>query len=540
MSVSALPCLSARSRVISTETTCAGGRRVSAVSQQSGKPRTLPRNHNYRIKEERMKSFGWTVMSALAVFLATTSTGWAQTATPTPTAPPIRILTAASAPTDCAGGSIGSCVGDLLDEEDSMIDQVELMLKDLETMGLFSLARDRFSLAADGPDLSDLFARIDTLRNEHRRAKAASEATTDSEYDEMFEQADKEKGKNCKFSDINFFNSVLDASGDPDPALLGLKTIPMPSKFGNGKCDIFDAVDLGDNPVRVNERKENMCEKVCAEKPNQQGKSKDRAIGGFIDALSSARAANISLVAQRASMAELGSLLLDLQLSESNPQLSAHDPCAPGSPGPGDDLLQARGFNKAIAVLGGVITVGNVLSEVLKTAADIADKPCKQTAGGFNASVACIPFTVAFHISKGIVGIISGVRTLLGDLRSVFANEAKIVSAGKIDKGKACSKIIRDDTIKLKAEFGGGQCVNLVCTGGPDDSIACTDDSDCSEGKIVILQEAVNLLRASAAQTNAKLAEVTAELALMKSLLEETRDLLLTPPGRRPGYKPKP
>lgn len=475
-----------------------------------------------------MKSFGWIVMSSLVVVLVAASTGWAQT-------------TALRA-TDCAGGSIGSCVGDLLQEEDSMIDQVELILMDMQTMGLLSFARGRTAMASQGPDTqADLFARIDTLRNEHARAKASNDATTDSEYDEMFEQADKEKeGKNCKFSDINFYNSVLDANGDPDPALLGLKSIPASSKFGNGKCDIFEAVNLDDETVRVNERKENMCEKVCIEKPNQQGKSKGRAIGGFIDALSSARGANLALAAQRASMAELGSLMSSLRLLESRSQLLGTDPCAPGTPGPGVDLIAERVFNITITVFDAVIVVGNIVTEVLKTVADIADKPCKQTAAGFNAAAACIPFTVAFHISKGIVDLIKGARTLIGDAKSIVATEAKIVSSGKLDTGKACSKIIRDDTVRLKAEFAEGRCVSLVCDGGPDDGMPCANDGDCSDGSIVILQDDVTDLKAAAGETNAKLAEVTAELALMKSLLEETRDLLLTPLGRRSGFKAKP
>lgn len=519
--------LPVRSCVISSTAACIVGGRLRKISQHPKKQAPLHHQNNGRIREGAMNSFGWIVMSSLVVFFVPTSPSWAQTA--------------ASPPTNCEDGSIGSCVGDLLDEELEMIDQVELLLRDMQAMGLLSLAQDRFAMASAGPDTqADFFARINTLRNEHARAMAANDATPDSEYDEMFQQADKEKGKNCKFSDINFFNSVLDANGDPDPALLGLKSIPTSSKFGNGKCDIFEAVNLEDETVKVNERKENMCEKVCTEKPNQQGKSKGRAVGGLIDALASARGANLSLVAQRASILELGSILSDLQSSASNPQFAGADPCAPGTPGPGADLIAARVFNITITVFDGVIVVGNIVTEVLKTVADIADKPCKQTVAGFNASAACIPFTVAFHISKGIFDLLKGARTLIADARSIVATEAKIVSAGKIDQGKACSKIIRDDTVKLKGEFGGGQCVNLVCDGGPDDSNVCANDGDCSRGAIVILQGAVDLLNAKAGQTSAKLAEVTAELAVMKSLLEETRDFLLTPQGRRKGFKGRP
>jgi hypothetical protein len=476
------------------------------------------------MREGTMKSFGWMVMSSLAVFLVATPTSWAQEA---------------AAPPTCADGSIGSCVGELLDIQLDTINEVEGMLVDMQAMNMFSFGREQLGLAAQGggPE-EDLFARIQTLRNQHARAKGANDATTDDEFDEMIEQADTEKGKNCKFSDKLFVESL---EGEPPPGLMPDGLDDPNSKFNDGKCNIFDAFELDGTPVKVNERKENMCERVCEEKmvggQGQRGKSKERLVGGLVDAISSARGAMQSLSAQRARVSELGLVFAALRLSEANPRLSTAtsvpgDPCAPGTPGPGADLIAARALNITITAFDAVLVVGNIVTEVLKTIADIADKPCKQTVAGFNASAACIPFTVAFHISKGIFGVVGGVKSILGDARSIVATEAKIVSAGKVDKGKACSKIIRDDF------EGGGQCVGGKCDGGPDDGNDCTDDSDCSDGAIVILQADVEILKAGVAQTNAKLAEVKAELALMKSLLEETRDLLLTPTGRRDGFKP--
>jgi hypothetical protein len=48
----------------------------------------------------------------------------------------------------------------------------------------------------------------------------------------------------------------------------------------------------------------------------------------------------------------------------------------------------------------------------------------------------------------------------------------------------------------------------------------------------------VDELKVKAGEGNTELATIKAELALVKSLLEATRDLLLTPPGRREGFNP--
>ncbi len=479
-----------------------------------------------------MKSFGWMVMSSLAVFVVGTSTSWAQEAAP----PPL----------DCENdGSIGACMGELLDIQGDTIDEVEGMLTDMRAMNMFSFAREQLGLVAQGPGPEeDLFARIQTLRNEHARATATNEVTTDDEFDDMIAQADTEKGKKCKLTDKPFFDSL-----EGDLASLGLESAGP--KLGNGKCDIFNAVDLAGNAVKVHEKKENMCEKVCEEKPNQQGKSKERFVGGLLDAISTARGAEQRLSAQRARVSELGLLLAEFRLSTADSQLSTatagpSDPCDPGTPGPGADLIAIQVLNGLITALDGVITgldaaivVGNIITEVLKTVADIADKPCKQTVAGFNASAACIPFTVAFHVSKGIVGVIGGLKSILGDAKSllgdaknIIVTAVKIDNASKADKGKACSKETRD-------EFKpGGQCVALLCKGGPDDNKACVNDGDCSDGAIFILQADVADLIRAAGETSAELAVIKAELALMKSLLEENRDLLLTPHGRREGFRP--
>ena len=439
-------------------------------------------------------------------------------------------------PLDCENDrSVGACMGELLDVQLGTIDEVEGMLMDMKAMNIFSFSPEM--AAQRGAMEEDLFARIQTLRNEHGRAMAANEATTDSEFDEMLAQADMEQGKNCKFSDKNFVDSLRNDDGDLDAASyesIGLRPDGLDaanSKFNNGKCDIFTAII--DNPgepddgdmVRVNERKENMCEKVCKEKMvngmPQMGQSKDRFVGGMLDAISTAQGAKKVLSAQRGRMSELRYRLADLKVATENFQLSRAtagpvDPCAPGAPGASASLLLTDTFNTeklifdiVITTFDGVLIIAHIVAQVLDTVADVAENPCRQTAVGFNGSTACIPPDVVKGIAGGIVGVLEGVKDLLGDGQAIVEDvvaisitDAEIAAADLADESQFCSKQIRDEFV------------------GPD-------------GAIVILQGDVTGLKVAAGQTANELAAIKIQLALMMSLLETNRELLLTPHGQR-------
>ncbi len=541
-----------------------------------------------------MKSFGWMVMSSLAILLVASSTSWAQeTGTgDEPSADP------APPTSTCAQRSVKGCVGELLAEQDGTITEVEDMLEAVQDANMFSFAPGQFGLAAQeggtcvdgkcegGPndgidctvdtdcgaavDVSHLFGRIDTLRNDNARAKAANEATTDDEYNGGFAQADMARGTNCnKSSDKDFVDSLRNDAGilDNDSfESIGLRPDGLEepnSKFNNGKCDIFRAYihnpggpDDG-HEVRVNERKENMCNKVCREKPGEEGKSKERFVDGMLDALSTTQDARKSLSASRARVSELGlrlaefrSLKADYVLALATARSSGTgDPCDPGPPGLSVihaqlALIEANNvlnlaFDTTITALDAALVAGNIVTNVLDALKDIMDIASDQTVAGFNARASAVPFTTGFHLSKGVFGIVDGAKNLVGDAKSLFGDANDIVvtaleifNAFQADDSQRCSKQIRDDF------EAGGQCVDDLCVGGPDDGSDCTDDSDCSDGAIVTLQADVELLKEGVAQTNAKLEEVTAELALMKSLVEGNRDLLLTPPGKREGFHP--
>jgi len=470
-----------------------------------------------------MKSFiRWTVVFSLVVFLVGTPTNWAQESH----MPPL----------DCENDrSVGACMGELLDLQLDTIDEVEGMLMDMKAMNIFSFSPEM--AAQRGAMEEDLFARINTLRNEHGRAMAANGATKDSEFDEMLEQSDMEKGKNCKLSDKNFVDSLRNDDGELDAASyesIGLRPDGLDagnSKFNNGKCDIFTA--MIDNPggdddgdmVRVNERKENMCEKACKEKMvggmPQMGQSKDRFVDSMLDAISTAQGAKQVLSAQKGRMSELRYRLADLKAATENFQLSRAtagpvDPCAPGAPGASASLLLTDTFNTeklifdiVITTFDGVLIIAHIVAQVLDTVADVAENPCRQTAVGFNGSTACIPPDVVKGIAGGIADLLEGIKDLLEDGQSIVEDvvaisitDAEIADANLPDESQFCSKQIRDEFVE------------------PD-------------GAIVILQADVTGLKVAAGDTATELTAIKAELAVLKSLLETNRELLLTPHGQR-------
>lgn len=484
-----------------------------------------------------MKSFGWIVMSSLVVFLMMTSTSWAQ----------------GGPPRTCDEDSIGGCVGEILDEQDATITAVEELLNVMEPMlggiraaNVFSFSPQQFGLTAgeNGPDLGDLRARIQTLKDSNRRAKDTNDVTSDDEYDGFVSQGDMDQGKKkCTFSDMPFFNSLKidpdDPNEDPDLALIDLQSANP--KFGNGRCDIFSAVDLAGIPVRVNERRENMCERVCKEKTGQKGKSKGRFVDGLRDTLSSTRRARNAISAQTATVRHMGSVLSNLQLSKADFLLSpAHsDPCALGeAPGPGPDLIAVAALDVIITASDVVLVVVDIVVKSLQAITNVSEVGCAQDVAGFNARSACLPFTLAFGITDALASILKGARLLLVDARAIVKTAAAFGDSFKRDMANACSKTIKDD-------FEGGQCVSGMCHGGPDDNKVCANDSDCSDGAIVILQGdvdklkvAVDILKVAAGKTDDDLTAIKAELVRVMSLLEATRDLLLTPAGRREGFQP--
>jgi hypothetical protein len=404
-----------------------------------------------------------------------------------------------------ADGSVKDCFDDMFIQQEGMISNVSGIVDDMETLNIFSLIAGQA-----GEDIKDdLRARLGELEEERERSKAENGEATDKEYDEMLTKGDKSgEKKKCKFSDMPFYETLLDAN-DTFTELPGYVDVPTGAgakKLGNGKCDIFKAKDADtDQEVQVNERKEGMCEQVCEEKANKVGKTKRRLQDRMVVAIDQTYYANQMLAAQRQALRSVFSEIQRTRANYPSSLIGSADVCAPG--GPGADLWIEEGFNIALLIMEPVVGILSTVSETTTTVYEVSDGPCKQTVAGFNAATACVVPKTVERVSKVIVEIAKAIKDFTAASRDLSSTTAKIFQAYFDVDANACTKEIRD-------EFKPG-------------------------GAIVILQQDVDDLQVKAGQTADALDDIQDELAVLKSILEENRDLLQTPAGRRAGFPAK-
>ncbi len=419
----------------------------------------------------------------------------------------------------CEEGGVGGCYDDILGQQNDMIVEVDELLDAMDDAGLFSIIRAQTGVDAK----ADLKDRLDALKREHGRAIAVNAATSDDEYDNVLEKSDKVPAKNCKDSDMTFYNSLVEELNNPNDLVLPagytwVDTGSGKNQFGNGKCDLFDA-EMEDEygnivTVKVNERKENMCEKICVDKRNaagesRKGENKGRFLASMDEAISSSRNANLKISVQIARIHELGILFSELQSSRT--RLANTDVCDVSGGDELGNLSAEEVLQIIITVFDGITVVTDIVVQVLDFVKDIAEKPCGQDVAGFNGNTACTPAVLVYHIANGLNDVMKNGVTILGDAKEFVALAAEQDEAQDSLDAKACTKQIRD-------EFR-------------------------DTGKIVLLQEdvttidgKVNALTAAAGDTNTMLLEVKEALRLMNIIIEQNQDLLLMPAGQRENF----
>jgi len=381
-----------------------------------------------------------------------------------------------------------------------MIDDAETMVSGMGDMNLLPETTKE-----------DFMARLALLRNEHTRGMAVNASNTKEDYDDMIGQGDMQSGKQCKLSDIVFFESL---DNDIDMGIPPGYSMLLNNKLGNNRCDVFRAKDLDGNTVNVSERRENMCERVCEVKgkgnpkggPNedQSGKSKARVFGRLADVISLTGASMQSMPIVTKSIANLGFPMSGSGLSAGF-LLSSADSCAFGSTGPSQLQLDIRSLDGAISGLSILIAAEDVITEILGLTKDLIKAMTNQTAAGFNTSAAATVPIGLFHFSKGLASFAKDSKSILGARKNILKADAAIESSSKADTVKNCTKEIKDDTGAIKDETAG---LKLAIAG--------------IEGKVN--------------SANTEIAAIRTDLAALKLLLKDTRDLLLTPTGRREEF----
>ena len=409
---------------------------------------------------ETKKLFESIVMLSLLILLAAPSTTWAE---------------GECGQVNSSGEiSVSVCMAELLTAQVGMIDSVEDVVMEMESMNLASFGAAPVALSSSEDDLME---KLQFLRDEHGRAVEANDAVEETDYDEAFSKADKVKGKQCRLSDINFYESLENDNFIP-PGLASVND----NKFGNDKCDVFSAIDLDGNSVKVNERKENMCEQVCADKVNpnemkpngmmgkpRKEERKERVVGRLSDGIAASNSAAGMMSAAAANMHSLNRQLFKADFSS-----SATDICESGFDVPALLEIIATGVSIANSVVG-------FTTALLETLKDNVEPAANQTVAGFNAGSSVIPFALVAGISKMAGEVVGGVEKGL-------TIAAQITSAHTADTLQDCLTSVRDNTDDLKIKAGN------------------TEDA---------------------------LARMEKELAQLKSLVEQNRELLMTPPGKR-------
>ncbi len=439
--------------------------------------------------------------SVFALVLAT-STGLAQS-----TSEPCGQVTRAAGQTET---SIQACTGELLDEQLLMINAVERMGAQLRAINLSMLAAQGTTAGQRAWLLGYMSANdddIQLMRDQLARARQENLAVEDSDYDVAFEKGDQQKGENCKFSDMPFFEAL---AGEFPPGLKPYSGAAFDPKFGDGRCNVFKArIDDPGEPddnevVRVNERSENMCEWVCEDRPGEGAVSgvgspprprkeerKERTVFAMTENIAAARRANAELEAGLASMA---ALRLPVAVSASRVAGDDPDNCEP--------FDVARILEEAAEVVSLAKNAVGIVTASLELAKETVRPPSKQTVAGFNASTAETPFSVAAGISKIV-------EQVVGTIEQGLKVGAAI--AGRVQ------------------DFAQAQCLQRVQT------------------QVSVLQQSADDTGTQLDVTNAKLDEAQAELVALEAkvdaldaLLDQVLELLRTPPGRRDGFPQKP
>ncbi|MDH3628049.1 MAG: hypothetical protein OES25_10385 [Acidobacteriota bacterium] len=385
--------------------------------------------------------------------------------------------------------SIQLCMGGLLDEQEIMIDALETMEVEMRAIHA-QLVRGKLMIPGQLRLMRNDTEDIQMLRDQLDRGRQDNLAVEDADYDGAFEMADQKKGKDCKFSDRVFFESLEE--GEFPPGLKPFSGNSFDMKFGDGKCNVFKArIDDPNGPddnemVRVNERTENMCERVCEDRMGNGSASgfaapprprkeerKERAVFAMNDNIDAAVRANEQL---KTGVARMSLVKRQLTRFASRKASGDEDSCEP--------FDAARILDELASVVGLAKNAVGIVTASLELVKESVRPATKQDAVGANASVAETGISVPVGISKLIEQAIGFDEQLL---------KVAALIAGRVQ------------------DVAQALCVQRVDTGVAD-------------------------LQVKAGETSAMLEALDTKVDNLSARLDEAILLLLTPHGQRPGF----
>jgi hypothetical protein len=318
-----------------------------------------------------MKSFGWIVTSSLGAFLAATSVTWA--------APPGE---------RCGEGSakvFKTCLEGILDVEGEIIDNLDLVIEDLEARNILR--------AEKGRSLTD---KLDLLKNSHGRGQGEHDDTGEDDYEEMLAGAYK---KSCVWKD----------------------SFVEPASLQDGTCD-------------KDERKENLCEKVCeldAAGTEKKDRKQDRLQDELSDALIELEDANDALkddLKRRAS--------LDFSLALRG------DVCPADYSFLGSTRIPTVVMFPLFSVVKGLDAVR-----------DLGERGCDMTVSGFSFAAVCIVLEGAFHLAKGSYEIMNAINEDVNEAELVATYNCAKETKTAADEAAKGAKDVKDSVTEITSQL---------------------------------------------------------------------------------------
>ena len=394
-------------------------------------------------------------------------------------------------PPDCSEGEIdplkaceeklNSAQYDLLTALDDLVVEMENM-QGLDTASIAIISKQT-------GEKNGLREHIEKMKRSHKRAEDTIGESIDADFDEMVGQGGKEKGQQCKWMETD---DVKQKPGDYVPTGM-IALTPPDTRLGNGDCDRFRAEDeTTGKEITVNERSQpNICARICEDKdvPGQGVKKKEKMKRRFVDrkseGIDATKGATDAIKEARNEMMSMNIM------ADSFGAKFAVAATFPECELPADVPHIATWGTKVVLV---PVLVGvKILTRVLEGVKDSADAGAQQDVAGFNASVASLPGIIAYQISQGAVDVIDGLiaaADLTNEGFEIFSTDAT----------HTCVTKVREDVDYIRTKVD-----ELVTkTGGIDEALK----------------------------------RLESQVSYNQEYIKNTREILLTPYGRRGTVEP--
>jgi hypothetical protein len=292
-------------------------------------------------------------------------------------------------------GVLKTCVDEILGVEEDILENLGTVVQDLEARNVLRSGR--------GESIGD---KINRLKKARDRGQGENDDLEEGDYEQLTGTSYK---KSCNWED----------------------SFVEPESLRNGQCDKHTDPTTGEV---VNERKENLCEKVCelsAGGNARKDRKKERIRDELTDTLAQLEEVNAELeneVAARVS--------LDFGL--------APDEVCPAS----------YSFLGSVRMSTGLTFGFFIASSLADAARDVGERFCDATVSGFNGAAACSVFEIIHHTLKGAFEALNAINEDINEaeLAATYLCAKEIKKA--TDKAAGDIEEVRKAIVQMQAAIG--------------------------------------------------------------------------------------